>query len=68
MSLLIKNKSAINIINKMIPEINPCGDPKSAFNFAISKPWGMQSKALERLVRTTAKTLLRPSLKDSAVH
>ena len=65
MSLLIKNKSAINIINKMSPEIDPCGDPKSAFNFAISKPWGMQSM---RSVRTTAKTLLRPSLKDSVEH
>ena len=49
----------------MSPEIDPCGDPKSAFNFAISKPWGMQSM---RSVRTTAKTLLRPSLKDSVEH
>ena len=29
-----------------------------AFNFAISKPWGMKSKVLERSVRTVAKTHL----------
>ena len=31
MSLLIKNKSTINIINKMGPKIDPCGTPKRLF-------------------------------------
>ena len=29
-----------------------------AFNFAFSQPWGMQSKALNRSVKTAAKTPL----------
>ena len=35
-SLLIKNKSAINIINKMGPKINPCGTPKSIFRKSLN--------------------------------
>ena len=31
MSLLTKNKSPINIINKMCPKINPCKTPKNIF-------------------------------------
>ena len=36
MSLLIKNKSAINIKNKMRPEIDPCGIPKSIFGKSLN--------------------------------
>ena len=36
MSLLIKNKSAVNIINKMSPKIDPCGTPKGIFRKSIN--------------------------------
>ena len=31
-----KNKSAINIIDKMGPKINPCGTPKSTFRKSLN--------------------------------
>ena len=36
MKLLIKNKSAINIMNKMGPEIDPCGTPKRIFRKSLN--------------------------------
>ena len=36
MSLLIKNKSAVNIINKMSPKIDPCGTPEGIFRKSIN--------------------------------
>ena len=36
MPLLIKNKSAINITNKMDPKIDSCGTPKSIFRKSLN--------------------------------
>ena len=36
MPLLIKNKPAINIINKMGPKFDPCGTTKSIFRKSLN--------------------------------
>ena len=38
MSLLVKKKSAINVINKKGPKIDPCGTPKVYRKILLIRP------------------------------
>ena len=47
MSVLIKNKSAINVINKMGPKIDPCGTPRSVFRKSLNSESTLSETALQ---------------------